>query len=134
MLPLVAFFGALALALVLVVAAASSLYLEKKRLFTFADGAALVGAESFRLEQVARSERGWRPTLTSDEVRAAVGAFVADQPRDEFRELVVERAGSADGRSATVTLSAVWHPPVITVFAPDGLRIEATATARSVFD
>jgi len=134
MLPLVAFFGALALALVLVVAAASSLYLEKKRLFTLADGAALVGAESFRLGEVARSGHGWRPTLTSEEVGAAVATYLADEPSDEFRELAVERAGSADGRSATVTLSAVWHPPVVTVFVPDGLRIEATATARSVFD
>jgi len=32
-----------------------------------------------------------------------------------------------------VTVSAVWHPPVVTVFVPDGLRIDATAVARSVF-
>ncbi len=134
MLPLVVFFGALALALVLVVAAASSLYLEKKRLFTLADGAALVGAESFRLDRVARSERGWRPTLTDEEVHGAVADYLAGNSGDEFTGLAVERAGSRDGRSATVTLSAVWHPPVVTVFVPDGLRIEATATARSVFD
>ena len=50
-LPLVIFYGFLALALVLIVAAASSLYLERKRLFTLADDAALVGAESFDLER-----------------------------------------------------------------------------------
>ncbi len=51
-LPLVILYGILALALVLIVTAATSLYLEKKRLFTLADGAALVGAESFSLTEV----------------------------------------------------------------------------------
>ena len=41
-LPLVIFFGFLGLLVVLLVTAATSLYLEKKRLFTLADGAALV--------------------------------------------------------------------------------------------
>jgi hypothetical protein len=46
---------------------------------------------------------------------------------------VVTRATTVDGESATVTVSAVWHPPVVTVFVPDGMRIDATAVARSVF-
>lgn len=45
--PLVIFFGFLSLVLVLLVVAASSLYLERKRLFAVADGAALSGAEAF---------------------------------------------------------------------------------------
>jgi len=51
----------------------------------------------------------------------------------EFDRLVVERATTVDGASATVTVSAVWHPPVVTIFVPEGLRIDATAVARSVF-
>lgn len=132
-LPLVIFYGFLALALVLVVAAASSLYLERKRLFTLADGAALVGAESFDLSAVSFTGRGPRPELLPEQVHAAVASYVAGNPSDEFDDLAVERATSVDGESATVTVSAVWHPPVVTVFVPDGMRIEATAVARSVF-
>ena len=52
-LPLIIFFGMLSMILVLIVVAASSLYLERKRLFTLADSAALVGAEAFELAAVA---------------------------------------------------------------------------------
>ena len=38
-------------------------------------------------------------------------------------------ATSPDGESATVTLSAIWRPPIVTVLFPEGLRIDATATA-----
>ncbi len=132
-LPLVIFYGFLALALVLIVAAASSLYLERKRLFTLADGAALVGAESFELDAVSLTGHGPRPVLQPDQVHAAVASYLAGNPSEPFEGLVVERATTVDGESATVTVSAVWHPPVVTVFVPEGLRIDATAVARSVF-
>jgi len=132
-LPLVIFYGFLALALVLIVAAAASLYLERKRLFTLADDAALVGAESFDLDSVTLSGHGPRPLLQPGQVHAAVASYLAGNPIDRFEGLVVERATTVDGESATVTVSAVWHPPVVTVFVPDGLRIDATAVARSVF-
>ena len=136
-LPLVIFYGFLALALVLIVAAASSLYLERKRLFTLADGAALVGAEAFDLDAVSLTGRGPRPTLLPGQVHAAVADYLAGNPTGaeagEFEGLVVERATTVDGESATVTVSAIWHPPVVTVFVPEGLRIDATAVARSVF-
>ncbi|MEO5920555.1 MAG: pilus assembly protein TadG-related protein, partial [Pseudolysinimonas sp.] len=62
-LPLICFYGALALLVTLIVASATSLYLERKRLFTLADGAALVGAESFELDEVAMTPDGPRATL-----------------------------------------------------------------------
>jgi hypothetical protein len=132
-LPLVAFFGMLGLAVVLIVTAATSLYLEKKRLFTVADGAALVGAEAFELDAVSFTPDGPRPTLESDDVAAAAADYLAGNPAPDLDGLAIERAFTADGRSATVTVISVWHPPVVTIFVPDGLRIEATATARSVF-
>ncbi|HEY4224212.1 MAG TPA: pilus assembly protein TadG-related protein [Pseudolysinimonas sp.] len=136
-LPLVIFYGFLALALVLIVAAASSLYLERKRLFTLADDAALVGAESFDLNSVTFAAHGPRPVLRADQVHAAVTSYLAGNPTGaesgEFPGLVVKRATTVDGESATVTVSAIWHPPVVTVFVPEGMRIEATAVARSVF-
>ena len=40
-------------------------------------------------------------------------------------------AGTPDGVSARVRVETVWHPPVLTVFVPDGWTIEATATSRT---
>lgn len=132
-LPLTIFYGFLSLALILMVVAATSLYLERKRLFTLADGAALVGAEAFALDDVTLTPSGYRPTLRSAEVSAAVGDYLDSNPIGGFDSLVVESAGTVDGRSATVSLSANWSPPVLSLLLPSGLRLEVTAVARSVF-
>jgi len=133
-LPLTIFFGFLALLLVLLVVAASSLYLERKRLFALADGAALVGAEAFELADVQQTATGARPRLRSSDVASAVTGFVAGSAGSRFESLEVLRAESADGRSATVELAAYWRPPVVSLLVPDGFRIEVTAVARSVFE
>jgi uncharacterized membrane protein len=132
-LPLIIFFGFLCLVLALLVVSATSLYLERKRLFTLADGAALVGAEAFTLDEVELTESGVRPRLTDVEVATAVRAYVASTPVAPFEGLTIERSGTLDGRSATVTLSCWWHPPVISLLVPEGLRIEVTSVGRSVF-
>jgi hypothetical protein len=126
------FFGALSLALVLVVVAATSLYLERKRLFTLADGAALAAAESFPLETVSRDDSGSpRPVLRGVDVEDTARAYLEDaSPRLENLRLL--SAATADGRSATVSLSCAWAPPVVTLVLPEGVRVEVTATARSV--
>ena len=127
------FYGFLALVLVMLVVAASSLYLERKRLFTLADGAALVGAEAFDLTDVTVTPSGPRPVLETGDVAAAVRAYVASTP-SHFRSLTIARAETVDGRSATVTLSAFWRPPMVSLVVPEGVPIEVTAVARSVFD
>lgn len=127
------FYGFLALVLILLVVAATSLYLERKRLFTLADGAALVGAEAFDLDTVALTPQGPRPALKSSDVAAAVDSYLAAVPGNRFESLKVERAGSADGRSATVSLSAYWRPPLVSLLVPEGIRLEVTTVARSVF-
>lgn len=132
-LPLVCFYGALALLVTLVVASATSLYLERKRLFTLADGAALVGAESFELEAVAMTPDGPRATLTDSRVRDAVRDYLASNPIGSFESLHLDEAATPDGRSAEVTVSALWRPPVVTLLVPEGLRIDATAVSRTVF-
>jgi hypothetical protein len=131
--PLVAGFGALALALVLVAAAASSLYLERKQLFTLADGAALVGAEAFDLADVTVIDGRPGVLLDPADVHRDVATFLGGTANGGFEGLVLEEATSRDGESATVTLSAIWRPPIVTVFFPEGVRIETTATARAVF-
>ena len=126
------FYGFLALVLVLLVVAATSLYLERKRLFTLADGAALAGAEAFELHNVTMTPEGPRPVLRSPDVTDAVREYLTVAPH-EFQNLAVERAETVDGRSATVQLSADWRPPMVSLLVPDGIRIDVTAVARSVF-
>lgn len=132
-LPLVVLYGALGLVLIFLAVAATSLYLERKRLFTLADGAALVGAEAFALDAVVATPAGFRPTLRTEDVAAAVTTYLAGIPDPGFEALTVEHAGTDDERGATVILSAVWRPPVLPMLAPDGIRIEVTSRARSVF-
>jgi hypothetical protein len=132
-LPLTIFYGFLSLVLILLVVAATSLYIERKRLFTLADGAALVGAEAFPLDAVAPTASGYRPTLKTPDVAAAVADYIAATPHDRFESLSIDRAETVDGRSATVALSAYWRPPVVSLLVPEGFRIDVTVLARSVF-
>ena len=129
---LVIFAGVLCAALVIAVSAATSLYLERKRLFSLADAAALVGAESFDLNRVTVINGHAAPQLTNARVRAAVRAFVDTSTPPDLSNVKVDSARTPDGRSARVTLSTVWHPPVVSFLMPEGLSIDVTSTARSV--
>ena len=129
---LVIFAGMLSIAVALAVASATSLYLERKRLFSLADGAALVAAESFSLDNVEVSEGRVTPRLTSTRVKEAATAFVAVSTPSDLGPVRIDDAITRDGRSATVSLSTVWHPPIVTFLMPSGMRIDVTSTARSV--
>jgi hypothetical protein len=127
---LTVFYGVLGLALVLVVVSATSLYLERKRLFTLADGAALAAAESWRLDEV-RIEGGELVfDLDAATVRAAASEYLGVAPHS-LRGLDLVRADSDDGRSASVTLRAIWHAPISSEFLPVTVPIEVTADARA---
>lgn len=130
---LTVFFAGLALTVILMVVAATSLYLERKRLFTVADGAALAGAEAFDLQAVQVEDGAVRVILDSDAVETSVVGHLEALPPDTMSDLAVEQARSIDGRSATVTLSATWRPPLVSLLVPAGIRIEVTSVARSVF-
>jgi uncharacterized membrane protein len=126
------FYGVLALALVLVVASATSLYLERKRLFTLADAAALAAAESWRLEDVRVEGDRLVYDLDDADVRAAAADYLAGAAHSP-RGVELVRASAADGVSATVTLRATWRAPIHSEFTPLTVPIEVTADARSVF-
>lgn len=71
-------------------------------------------------------------TLDAGSVRDAVDGFVSDAGATQFEGLRIESATTLDGRSATVTLSSAWRPPILTLFVPEGIRLDATSTARAV--
>lgn len=131
-LPLVAAFTGLALALILVAAAASSLYLDNKRLYALADGAALAGAQSFALDDVRFDGDRVTARLEPRSVERAAANFLAVAPRsvDEVR---LVRAGTDDGVTASVTVAGVWRAPFLAPFFPEGVRIEVTSVARTAF-
>jgi hypothetical protein len=126
------FYCFLGLSIVLVVASATTLYLERKRLFTVADGAALAAAEAWALDSVRIDGDSLSIQLEDAEVRRAAADYLADAASD-LDDVELVRAASDDGRSATVTLRSVWRAPIHTELVPLAVPIEVTVTARSVF-
>ncbi|HLV03537.1 hypothetical protein [uncultured Georgenia sp.] len=130
-------FGLLALALVLVVAAASSVYLERKQLLALADGAAADAADAidYRLYYAPDGELDGVP-LSDESVRESVEVYLERSvATGSFERLSVGGdTGTEDGRTARVSLSAVARPAVVPwVLVPwaDGFEIRVTSTARA---
>jgi hypothetical protein len=128
----------IALLLVTVVASASAVHLERKRLLALADLAALESADAL-------AERGYFPTgadgrpglpLSDASVRAAVEDYLRDNPGAAagLDDLTVLSATTPDGESAEVRLGAVARPAVVSwVLSPwtDGIALEAESVARA---
>jgi hypothetical protein len=123
----------LALLLATVVMAASSVYLEHKKLLSLADGASVAAADSFTLGQLGSAAETPTAVLDGGRVRsAAVDYLERNGAFERFIGLAVAPGtGSPDGATAVVTLSAAVHPPVVNFLVPDGIRVEASSTARS---
>ena len=123
----------LALLVTTVVIGISSVYLEHKRLLSLADGASLAAADSYTLGEVDIQDGSPSATLNPARVRNVAADFVSRSPAAQrFSGLAVAGAtGSPDGSTAVVVLTAAVHPPVVNFLVPDGIRIEATSTARS---
>jgi hypothetical protein len=134
-LPLIIGGCALALALILGVSSATSLYLERKRLLTIADGAALVAAQAFDTTGLpALSATGLpTPVLSRASVSAGAKLYFANLAPQSAHAVTLVAADSPDARTATVRVRGLWHPPVISFFFPSGFALEASASARSVF-
>jgi uncharacterized membrane protein len=122
----------LAVAVLLGTVAASSLYLERKRLFLLADGAALAASQNFALQNVAVdvAQRQLTFRLTTTDVLQGSRAYLTAA---DARGVRIVSATTPDGVTAEVSVAATWHPPVIGVFMPGGVRLEATARARGTF-
>ena len=126
-------FVLLALLLATVVVAASSIYIEHKKLLSLADGASVAAADSFTLGQLETGGGSPTAVLTGARVRSAAVEFLdRSSASTRFSGLAVgPGTGSPDGSTAVVVLSAAVHPPVVNFLVPDGIRIEASSTARS---
>lgn len=116
-------YAALALVLILVCVDATSLHIAHKRLDGLADAAALAGADGFTLSVVAGEPSA---ELTDGGVRQQAASIV-----EAVGAATLVSAGTPDGVSARVTVATVWHPPIMTLFVPDGVPLEATATSRN---
>jgi len=129
---LVIFAVLLAVAVLLGTVSASSLYLERKRLLLLADGAALAASQSFALESVAVDVAQRRLTfrLTPTDVAQASRAYLAAA---DARGVRLVSASAPDGVTAEVRVASVWHPPVVGLFLPRGVALEATGRARGTF-
>ena len=124
----------LALLVTTVVVGISSVYLEHKRLLSLADGASLAAADSFTLGDVGSDGGSPSAVLGSERVRNVAGRLRPQESGrgQRFDRLEVSMAtGSPDGSTAVVVLTAAVHPPVVNFLVPDGIRIEASSTARS---
>lgn len=122
----------LALLLATVVMAASAMYLEHKKLLSLADGAALAAADSYLVEDL---QGGNVPavSLADDRVLATAESYLDKSKAFAAHDhlVVAQGTGSEPGGTAVVVLRAVAHPPVVSFLVPDGIVIEAKATARS---
>jgi len=122
-----------ALLVATVVIAASSVYLEHKKLLSLADGASVAAADSFTLGQLSNVGGAPSAVLSGARVRNAVVDYLGRNGAfGRFSDLfVAPSTGSPDGATAVVVISASVHPPVVNFLVPDGIRIEARSTARS---
>lgn len=123
-LPLTLGYAMLAIVTIFVCVCATSLYLAQKRLDGLAAAAALAGADGFT---IVLDGDDVRATLRDAGVREQAAAIVDASGHGAS----IVSAGTPDGVSARVTVSDVWHPPLVSMFVPDGVRLAATATSRT---
>lgn len=130
--PLLLVFFLIAVGFVVVTAGATALHLERMRLLTVADGAALAAAESFRVSDVDVVGGTVLPRLSEGRVRDAAVAYLADADSAGLVDLRLAGAGTPDRRSAVVRVTATWRPPIASPLLPIAVpvTVESTATAR----
>ncbi|TVU63382.1 hypothetical protein FQP90_10405 [Paenarthrobacter nitroguajacolicus] len=125
-------FVVLALLLAAGVMAASAVYLEHKKLLSLADGAALAAADSFMVADIGG---GGKPStsLVDERVLTAAASYLTSSNAYARHDQLSIGAGtgSEPGGTSVVVLTAVAHPPVVSILLPEGIMVEARSTARS---
>lgn len=124
--PLAIGFATIALALILLAALITDVWLAHRKLFALADSAALAAAESF--DPAPTSEPGI--VLTDEGVRTAAQTYLsAVDVSSRYSDLTVV-GRSPDGLSAEVDLRTTYVPALLSPFAPAWIELEAHATVR----
>ena len=129
-LPLVG--GAVLLLLVIIFGAtsATSLLIERQRLYSLADAAAVFAAESFAPAEVRLGSSGIVAPLTNSGVYRAAVFYLHSVGAGNLSEVQLDQAITPDGRRADVTLSSLWSPPVVSDFFPSMVRLSVTAHSQ----
>lgn len=131
MMPLFGGAAVLLLVVVMGVVGATSLLVERQRLFSLADGAAIYASESFEPAYVSRVNSRSRAPLSSDLVERSTREFLDRVGPGLLESVRLESAGTPDGWHAEVILSSLWSPPVVSEFFPAALRIQVGARAQT---
>ena len=131
MMPLLGGAAVLLLVMVIGVAGATSLLVERQRLFSLADGAAIYASENFDPAQVSRVGSRSRAQLTSGRVQQSAREFLQRVGSEDSDSVRLESARTPDGWHAEVTLSSLWSPPVVSEFFPEMLRLRVDASAQT---
>jgi len=132
---------AIGLMLVAMVASASDVHLDRKRLYDLADVLAVDAAdamppERFYAGEARRPTEGGVLTLTDADVERSVVDYLHAHPATlhGLDGLHVVDASSPDGRTARVRLVATAHPPLLrwlTDAFGGGFTIDAASSARA---
>ena len=131
MMPLLGGAAVLLLVMVIGVASATSLLVERQRLYSLADGAAIYASENFDPAQVSRVGSRSRAPLTSSRVQQSAKEFLQRVGSEDLDSVRLESARTPDGWHAEVTLSSLWSPPVVSEFLPEVLRLRVDARAQT---
>ena len=132
-LPLVLVLFLIAAVFVAVAAGATALHLERLRLLTVADGAALAAAESFRVADARVEGDAVVPRLESSRVAAAAADYVGGADVPDLEGLRIVAADTADGRTARVVLRGRWRPPIAAALLPSAVEVTVASTAAARF-
>lgn len=146
-LPLILVYLLVAFGLVAVAADVAAVHLQRNRLVSLADAAALdaadaLDAERFYLTGAGEDPPGGRPDggvvpVSDSTVQDSVASFlIVAQAAGRFDDLaVVEPTGAPDGRSVRVTLSARARLPILTAVVSawsGGVPLTVTSRAQAV--
>ncbi|WP_146079156.1 hypothetical protein [Pseudoclavibacter sp. RFBA6] len=131
-LPLILVFLMIGLTTVYVLAAATSLSIERKRLLTIADAVALSASESFSAADVALSGDELTPVLDPAAVSERAVMTLEDLAGGAPDGLTLDSATTPDGVTAHVVITGHWTPPLAHALLPSGLDITVSSDARVV--
>jgi hypothetical protein len=132
MMPLLGGAAVLLLVMVFGVVGATSLLVERQRLYSLADGVAIYASENFDPAQVSRVGSQSRAPLTSGRVQQSAREFLWRVGSEGLNSVRLESARTPDGWHAEVTLSSLWSPPLVSDFFPEALRLRVDARAQTI--